>query len=230
MPSQYSSAHSLEDAEQLAKNLGIQFEVHPIKFLFSSAAREIGENRNPLAPVALENLQSRLRGLFLMTLSNHLSALVLVTGNKSELATGYCTLYGDMAGALAPIGDLFKTQVYGLAHHLNAVWGNPIPQRSINKAPSAELKPNQVDQDTLPPYETLDQILYEYIEKGTSVSEIVARFGGNDSKGEKVVYEILHRLEVNEYKRRQAAPVLKVSSKAFGVGRRIPLAKIWDQA
>jgi NAD+ synthetase len=228
MPSQYSSAHSLEDAEILAKNLGIRLEVRPIKFLYSTSSRELSEGRGNLAPIALENLQSRLRGVILMTLSNHYSSLVLTTGNKSELAMGYCTLYGDMAGALAPIGDVLKTRVYELARHMNQVWGQPIPERSITKAPSAELRPNQKDQDTLPPYEILDEILSEYLESGLAADEIEKKMSSRLSeKSKEVVQDILRRLELNEYKRRQAAPVLKVSQKAFGIGRRMPIAKTW---
>ncbi len=230
MPSQFSSSHSLEDAEILAKNLGLGFEVRPIKFSFSMLSRELSERRGTLAPLALENLQSRLRGLILMTLSNHYSALVLTTGNKSELATGYCTLYGDMVGALAPLGDIFKTRVYELARHLNQKLGKPIPERCLTKAPSAELRPNQTDQETLPPYEILDALLEEYIEKGTPVALLEERFASAPGMHDPAwVREILRKLEVNEYKRRQAAPVLKASSKAFGIGRRIPIAKIWDQ-
>lgn len=224
MPSQYSSAHSLEDAELLARRLNMSFEVRPIKFMNSMASRELSEKRGVLAPLALENLQSRLRGLILMTLSNHEGALVLTTGNKSELATGYCTLYGDMVGALAPIGDVFKTRVYELARYMNQEWGNPIPERSLTKAPSAELRPNQTDQDTLPPYEILDEILSEYIEKGVRVAELEKRFH------QVGVCDLLRRLELNEYKRRQAAPALKISPKAFGIGRRVPIAKMWDSA
>ncbi|MBI2711835.1 MAG: NAD+ synthase [Bdellovibrio sp.] len=227
MPSQYSSSHSLEDAETLARNLKIRLEIRPIKFMFSNAVRELSEGRGELAPIAKENLQSRLRGLILMTLSNHDGSLVLTTGNKSELATGYCTLYGDMVGALAPLGDVLKTRVYELAHHLNAVCGAPIPVRSITKPPSAELKPGQTDQDTLPPYEHLDQVLKAYLEDHLPVSEIIKSLNG--VLGEAEIRDILKRLEINEYKRRQAAPVLKTSSKAFGIGRRIPIAKKWDQ-
>lgn len=228
MPSQYSSSHSLEDAEALARKLGINFEVRPIKFLFSTAAREIGEARGgQLAPLASENLQARLRGVILMTLSNHYNALVLATGNKSELATGYCTLYGDMCGALAPIGDLYKTRVYELSHYINANWGAPIPERSLTKAPSAELRPDQKDQDTLPPYDILDKFLEEYIEKGVLAAELKVRYESLLPKKDQLG-QILKMLELNEYKRRQAAPVLKVSPKAFGIGRRIPLAKTWE--
>ena len=232
MPSQYSSSHSLSDAEQLAANLGIALEVRPIKFLFSQAIREISEKRGTLADTAQENLQSRLRGIILMTLSNHYNALVLATGNKSELATGYCTLYGDMCGAIAPLGDLFKTRVYELARQINHRAGKIlIPENSITKPPSAELKPGQTDQDTLPPYDLLDELLEDYLEKMKPVTELKTRYQSRTQGGLKKdwVSEILRRVEVNEYKRRQAAPVLKVSPKAFGIGRRIPIAKFWDQ-
>ncbi len=229
MPSQHSSTHSLEDAELLARNLGMPFEVRPIKFLNSTAVRELSEGRGTLAPIALENLQARMRGLFLMTLSNHYSALVLTTGNKSELATGYCTLYGDMAGAIAPLGDLLKTQVFALARHLNATFGNPIPERTLTKPPSAELRPDQKDEDSLPPYDVLDELLEAYLEKATPVAELEKRFSARVPGKPDWVGEILRLIEINEYKRRQAAPVLKVSPKAFGIGRRLPIAKVWDQ-
>ena len=227
MPSQYSSAGSLADAEALARNLGIPFEVRPIKFLFATANREIGEARQGLAPIAQENLQSRLRGIILMTLSNHYNALVLTTGNKSEIATGYCTLYGDMCGALAPIGDVLKTRVYAVARRLNEWYERegatpPIPESSIVKPPSAELRPDQKDEDSLPPYAKLDPMLVDYLELGLPVAEIVKKHGA-------WVAEILRKIELNEYKRRQGAPVLKVSPKAFGLGRRVPIAKVWDR-
>ncbi len=228
MPSQYSSGHSLEDAETLARSLGMGFEVHPIKFMFATTHRELAEKRGGLAPIAQENLQSRLRGLVLMTLSNHYNALVLTTGNKSEIAMGYCTLYGDMCGALGPIGDLFKTRVYELARYLNSTWGGPIPERSITKPPSAELRPNQTDQDTLPPYEVLDALLEDYVERRVSVLELERKYAANAPGREAGwVRDTLKRLELNEFKRRQSAPVLKVSSKAFGIGRRLPIAKTW---
>jgi NAD+ synthase (glutamine-hydrolysing) len=173
--------------------------------------------------------------LILMTLSNHYSALVFTTGNKSELATGYGTLYGDMAGALAPIGDVLKTRVYELARYINEKARKegknpPIPENSITKAPSAELKPGQMDQDTLPPYEHLDALLADYIERGVAVSDLEAKYGALKSAPSKDwVREILRKIEVNEFKRRQAAPVLKISPKAFGIGRRIPIAKFWDR-
>jgi len=228
MPSQYSSSHSLEDAEALARNLGLRFEVRPIKFLFSAASRELGEARGgQLAPLALENLQSRLRALTVMTLSNHYNALVLTTGNKSEIATGYCTLYGDMVGALAPIGDIYKTRVYELARFLNKILGSPIPESSLVKPPSAELRPNQTDQDTLPPYEALDALLEDYLEKGRSLGDLRSLYSDRQGTKPGWIEDVLRRLEMNEYKRRQGAPVLKVSRKAFGIGRRIPIAKRW---
>jgi len=219
MPSLISSAHSREDAEALAKNLGIGLEMRPIKFLFSVAARELGTPR-VLSELAQENLQARLRGLILMTLSNNENALVLTTGNKSEIAMGYCTLYGDMVGALAPIGDLLKTQVYELARYINQAGKGVIPERSITKAPSAELRPNQTDQDSLPPYDQLDPLIVDYLEKRLSCVELVKKHGA-------WARETLSRLEGAEFKRLQAAPVLKVSRKAFGVGRRVPVAKTW---
>lgn len=226
MPSQYSSGHALEDAEILARNLAIAFEVRPIKFMFSAMHRELSERRGELAPVAQENLQSRLRGVMLMALSNHYGALVLTTGNKSEIAMGYCTMYGDMCGALAPIGDVFKTRVYELARYLNEMAVKrgeipPIPERSLTKPPSAELRPDQKDQDTLPPYEHLDAVLQDYIERSHSIAALESKY----PKDWSWIRDILKRLELNEYKRRQSAPVLRVSSKAFGVGRRMPIAR-----
>ena len=226
MPSQYSSAGSLTDAETLATRLGIRFEVKPIKFAFATMTRDLSEGRGQLAPLALENLQSRLRGLALMTLSNHFSALVLTTGNKSELATGYCTLYGDMCGALAPIGDLYKTRVYELARYINERYSAPIPEASITKAPSAELRPDQKDQDTLPPYDALDAVLEDYLEKAVPLSELEARHAMRVARPGWIA-EVLRKVEINEFKRRQAAPVLKASPKAFGIGRRIPIARSW---
>lgn len=231
MPSQYSSAHSLEDSEILAQNLGIGFQVRPIKFSFSTLKRELSEGiEGELASIAQENLQSRLRGVTLMTLSNHWNALVLNTGNKSELAMGYCTLYGDMCGALSPLGDLLKMRVYELARHLND-WAlkkgetPPIPERSITKAPSAELRPGQKDQDSLPPYPLLDEIITQYVEKLAPVEQLITNFLAQMSREE--ILKIIQTLERNEYKRRQAAPVLKTSARAFGVGRRMPLASRW---
>jgi NAD+ synthase (glutamine-hydrolysing) len=230
MPSQYSSSGSLADAEALAKSLGIRLEVRPIKFLFSTALREISGGVVNLEGLASENLQSRLRGMMLMTLSNALGALVLTTGNKSEIAMGYATLYGDMCGAIAPIGDLFKTRVYELARHINGSQtsrsGAPvIPESSITKAPSAELRPNQTDQDTLPPYELLDELLERYLEQGVAAEVLEQGLDSRHHPG--WVRQTLETLERQEFKRRQGAPVLKVSPKAFGVGRRMPVAKRW---
>lgn len=230
MPSQYSSTHSITDAEDLAVKLGIHFQVLPIKFMFSTMKKEIAQTlatqetgSAELKSIAEENLQARLRGMSLMTLSNHYNALVLTTGNKSELATGYCTLYGDMCGALDPIGDVLKTRVYDLAREFNRYYGAEIiNQSTLTKAPSAELKPGQKDQDSLPPYEQLDPMLVDYLEEFVPVTTLEAKYGP-------WVHEILRKMEINEYKRRQAAVVLKISSKAFGVGRRVPIAKKWDQ-
>jgi len=227
MPSQFSSGHSIEDAEILARNLGIRFEVRPIKFLFSTAQRELSEGRGQLAPVAVENLQSRLRGMTLMTLANHYNALVLATGNKSELATGYCTLYGDMVGAIAPIGDVLKTRVYELARHINAAASPPamapIPERSLTKPPSAELRPGQTDQDTLPPYDALDAMIESYVVDAAPLAEIHKKL-----KNASWIKDAMGRIELNEFKRRQAVPALKTSARAFGSGRRVPVAKKWD--
>ncbi len=231
MPSQYSSPGSLADAEALAQNLGIRFQVQPIKFQYSTASRELSSVvGGELAPLAQENLQSRLRGVILMTLSNHYRALVLTTGNKSEIATGYCTLYGDMCGALAPIGDLYKTRVYELSRHINGEFVKqgrpaPIPESSITKDPSAELRPDQKDQDTLPPYADLDELLTRYLEGGESIEKLEKDFDSRVKPG--WVRDILRMVENQEFKRRQAAPVLKISGKAFGLGRRMPIAKRW---
>jgi NAD+ synthetase len=232
MPSSYSSPSSLKDAEELARGLAIRFQVQPIKFHFSTFARELGTAvGGSLAPLAQENLQSRLRGLILMSLSNHYGALVLTTGNKSEIATGYCTLYGDMCGALAPLGDVLKTRVYALARHLNASWqargkSAPIPESSIVKAPSAELRPGQTDQDSLPPYNELDELLARYLEDGESVGTLVRDLDSRVKAG--WVRDILTLVERQEFKRRQAAPVLKTTKRAFGMGRRMPIAKRWS--
>jgi NAD+ synthetase len=231
MPSQYSSSGSLADAEALARSLGIRFQVQPIKFQYSTVSRELASAvGGELATLAQENLQSRLRGVILMTLSNHYRALVLTTGNKSEIATGYCTLYGDMCGALAPIGDLYKTRVYELSRHINDEFVKqgrtaPIPESSLVKAPSAELRPDQKDQDTLPPYADLDELLMRYLEGGESIEKLEEDLDSRVKPG--WVRDILKMVENQEFKRRQAAPVLKISGKAFGLGRRMPIAKRW---
>ena len=220
LPSQYSSAGSLDDAQALAKNLGIQYDVVPIKAGFETAKQSLepvfGDRPED---VTEENMQARLRGLLLMAMSNKFGSLVLTTGNKSELAVGYCTLYGDMCGGLAVISDVPKTMVYRLARWMNRD-GEVIPASTIEKPPSAELRPDQKDEDSLPPYDVLDAILERYVVEGQSVDEIIAADFDADT-----VRRIARLIDLNEYKRRQAAPGLKVTSKAFGVGRRIPVAQ-----
>ncbi|PYK23585.1 MAG: NAD+ synthase, partial [Verrucomicrobia bacterium] len=220
MPSPYSSRGSIDDARALARNLGIKFLEIPIteafkifKAPFKEIFKGLPENETE------ENMQPRLRAMTLMALSNKFGHLVLSTGNKSELAVGYCTLYGDMAGGLAVISDVPKTIVYELARWINRQ-REIMPRSTIDKAPSAELKPNQKDQDTLPPYEILDQILQLYVEENLSARDIIAR--GFD---EKTVRWVQRRVDLNEYKREQAAPGLKVTSRAFGIGRKMPIAQ-----
>jgi NAD+ synthase (glutamine-hydrolysing) len=221
MPSRYSSSHSREDAAALAASLGVRFQeiaIEPMHAAFL-AQYERAEGR-PLPDLAEQNVQARIRGQILMALSNDTGGLVLSTGNKSELAVGYCTLYGDMAGGLAVIGDVPKTLVYRVARAANARAGRAlIPERTFTKPPSAELKPDQTDQDTLPPYEVLDDILQAYVEERLSVEAIVAR--GHPAE---TVRKVLRMVVGSEYKRRQAAPALKISEKAFGEGRRLPIA------
>src|SRR5437868_7869795 len=228
MPSPYSSRGSIEDARMLARNLGIKLFEIPItdafqvfKAQFKEAFKGLPENETE------ENMQPRLRAMTLMALSNRFGHLVLSTGNKSELAVGYCTLYGDMAGGLAVISDVPKTMIYELARWINSDCAMTsgakrqiIPGSTIEKAPSAELKPNQKDQDTLPPYEILDKILQLYVEENLSARDIIAR--GFD---EKAVRWVQRRVDLNEYKREQSAPGLKVTSRAFGVGRKMPIAQ-----
>jgi NAD+ synthase (glutamine-hydrolysing) len=222
MPSPFSSQGSLDDAQALARNLGIEYHVVPIEPamksfesmlepVFDGTARDITE----------ENVQARARGMILMSLSNKFGYLVLTTGNKSELAVGYCTLYGDMCGGLALISDVPKTMVYDLARYMNRrAKGEVIPQNTIDKPPSAELRPNQTDQDTLPPYDVLDGILHEYVEQRRSAAEIV-KLGYKPE----VVMDVINRIDRNEYKRYQAAPGLKVTGRSFGFGWRMPIAQ-----
>ncbi len=220
LPARYSSGGSLTDAEKLAKNLGLRYDVLPIEPVFNAVEAQLQAVFAGTQPnEAEENIQSRLRGLTLMALSNKFGALVLTTGNKSEMAVGYCTLYGDMNGALAPIADVLKTDVYKIARWVNRE-RKIIPADSLTKPPSAELRPGQKDQDSLPPYEILDAILDLYVVKNLGQAEIVAR--GFDAA---VVNDIVNKINFSEYKRRQAAPGLKVSSRAFGMGRRIPVAQ-----
>jgi NAD+ synthetase len=220
LPSQFSSQGSLDDARLLAERLGIEYEVIPIQPTFETVKQQM----KPVfagrpEDTTEENIQARLRGVILMALSNKFGALLLTTGNKSELAVGYCTLYGDMCGGLAVISDVPKTMVYRLARWINRE-REIIPASSITKPPSAELRPNQTDQDSLPSYELLDAILDAYVVQGKTQAEIIA--AGFD---ELAVKRVIRLIDFNEYKRRQAAPGLKVTSKAFGVGRRVPIAQ-----
>ncbi|MDD5226356.1 MAG: NAD+ synthase [Candidatus Omnitrophica bacterium] len=253
MPGPFSSVGSWKDSEQLAKNLGIEFEVRPIKkmyeiFLAEQYQRQATRDERP--SLAMENLQARLRGMELMFISNDEGRLVLTTGNKSELAMGYCTLYGDMAGGLAVIGDVYKTDVYRLAHYRNTLKA-VIPESTLTKAPSAELRPNQKDQDSLPAYDVLDKVLYLYIEKNLSRDEIVRKLtrsvrhreepclkagrrgdladtrllrpilGARNDMAD-LIADITRKVDHNEYKRRQTPPILRVTEKAW-FGRRMPI-------
>jgi NAD+ synthase (glutamine-hydrolysing) len=226
MPGPYSSEHSLTDARALAERLGIRFEVVPIEAGYEAMM----DTLHPLfvgfnSDTTEENLQSRLRGVVLMSLSNKFGSLVLTTGNKSEIAVGYCTLYGDMCGGLAVISDVPKTMVYRLARLANCRYEKrglpgPIPENTFRKPPSAELRPDQKDTDSLPEYDVLDAILAGYIERYESVPEIAAKV----HVSEELVRDIVRKVDRNEYKRQQAAPGLRITPKAFGVGRRFPIA------
>ncbi len=220
MPSRYTDSDNFEDTRQLASNLGVAYEIIPIDEIYRSFVNHLGGDLDADDPgVTEQNIQARVRGTLLMALSNRYGHLVLSTGNKSELAIGYCTLYGDMNGGLAVISDLPKTRVWDLSRWINRN-GEVIPTRIIEKEPSAELKPNQTDGDDLPPYEVLDGILKGYVEEGKGAAELVAE--GFDRK---LVADVIRRVDRNEYKRQQAAPGLKVTSKAFGYGRRHPIAQ-----
>jgi len=225
MPSGYTSADNFEDTKKLADNIGIGFEVIPVDGVFKEFIRLLSPSFREGEPdITEQNIQARIRGTILMALSNRQGRLLLSTGNKSELAVGYCTLYGDMNGGLAVISDIPKTEVYGLARFINRE-EEIIPARIIEKAPSAELKPDQTDQDDLPPYEILDSILKGYIEDLKGAGELVK--SGFDPK---LVEDVISRVDRNEYKRHQAAPGLKVTTKAFGYGRRYPLAQRYTQS
>ena len=218
MPSRYTSKESEEDAKQLAKNLGIELFIIPIDSIFSSYLETLKPVfKNLPSDITEENIQARIRGNILMALSNKFKYLVLTTGNKSEMSVGYATLYGDMAGGFAIIKDVYKTLVYKLAKYRNSV-SKVIPERVIIKPPTAELKPGQKDQDTLPPYELLDKILKEYIENDKTYREIVGM--GFD---EEVVKKVVSMVDRNEYKRRQSPPGIKITPKAFGKDRRMPI-------
>lgn len=223
MPSPYSSDGSISDSVALAKNLNIEHITIPIESQFKAVQQDIGIHTNDqLTDLTSQNIQSRLRGLLLMSLANNQNRLLLSTGNKSELAVGYCTLYGDMNGAISVLGDVYKTKVYELADYINTD-SEIIPIETIKKAPSAELKPNQKDTDSLPDYNSLDEILYLHLERKLSKKEIV-----DSGFDEHIVSDILRKVNLNEYKRQQAATVLKITKNAFGVGRRMPIAAIYD--
>ncbi|MBU0927647.1 MAG: NAD+ synthase [Spirochaetes bacterium] len=225
MPSRFSSAGSVDDSAALARNLGCRMETIPIEAPYASFLSTL-EPHFAGTPFGLteENLQARIRGDILMAWSNKFDSMLLTTGNKSELAVGYCTLYGDMCGALDPIGDLLKTEVFALCERIYAREGL-LPRSIIDKPPSAELRPGQLDQDSLPPYESLDAVLEPYIENDLSADDIIAR--GFD---EALVRRVISMTARAEYKRRQAAPVLKVSPRAFGMGRRMPIARAVHEA
>ena len=224
MPSRYSSDHSLSDAIATAEALGMEIHTHSINELHDVAEEKLTEELADGNPVALENIQSRLRGMMVMALANSRNAMAITTGNKSELAMGYCTLYGDMVGGYAPLGDLYKTEVYAVAHAINSEaerFGEspPITESTLTKPPSAELAPDQMDEDTLPPYKVLDSILELHIESGYSATSLIE--SGHD---ENIVNWILERLHANEHKRWQMPPAPRVSNRAFGQGWRQPLA------
>ncbi len=218
MPSTFSSAHSVDDAVALSRNLGNPYDIIPIKNVYDAFLETLEPVFSGTAfDIAEENIQSRSRGNLLMAIANKFGYILLNTSNKSELSTGYGTLYGDMAGGLAVLGDVYKMQVYALARYINRNT-EIIPQHIIDKAPSAELRPNQKDSDSLPPYELLDKVLYQYIEKQQGPQEIIDQ--GID---EALVRRVLKLVNVNEYKRNQFCPIIRVSAKAFGVGRRMPI-------
>jgi len=223
MPSPYSSRGSVEDSRRLATNIGIQFKVISITEIYHAYLEILKDHfAGKEVDITEENIQARIRGNILMALSNKFGCLVLSTGNKSELAVGYCTLYGDMSGGLAVISDVPKTMIYDLANYINRKL-EIIPRAIIEKEPSAELRPNQVDRDTLPPYPILDEILHYYIEEFFSVEEII-----NLGFDRETVKWVARTVEKNEYKRKQAAPGLKVTTKSFGAGRRMPIAAKYD--
>lgn len=226
MPGPFSSEHSVADARAMAERLAISFDIIPITPAYDEMLRTLAPvfcGRKP--DVAEENIQARLRGLTLMSLSNKFGAMVLTTGNKSELAVGYCTLYGDMCGGLAVISDVPKTMVYSLSRVANRRHNGAIPESVFEKAPSAELRPDQKDSDSLPPYDVLDGILRLYIEESYGVPDIAAEL----SLPVDLVRDVVKKVDRNEYKRQQAAPGLKVTSKAFGIGRRFPIAQRYSE-
>jgi NAD+ synthase (glutamine-hydrolysing) len=218
MPSQFSTSHSVQDAELLSKNLNNLYDIVPIKNIYESFLKELEPTfKGTPFGIAEENIQSRTRGNLLMAIANKFGYILLNTSNKSELATGYGTLYGDMAGGLSVLGDLYKTQVYALARYINKK-KEIIPSNIIDKAPSAELRPDQKDTDSLPEYSVLDRILYQYIELRQGPQEIIAK--GFETA---LVKKVLRLVNTNEYKRNQFCPIIRVSTKAFGIGRRVPI-------
>lgn len=222
MPSQYSSEGSIKDSEQLISNLGITSDMISIQPVFEKINEVLKDAfKNKPADVTEENIQSRIRGLYLMALANKHGYMLLATGNKSEIAVGYATLYGDMAGALAVIGDVYKTDVYKIANYINRE-EEIIPKLIIDKVPSAELRPGQKDEDSLPPYPVLDRILKMYLEEYKEFKEI-----NEEIKDAETVHKVLRLVDLNEFKRKQAAPVLRVTTKAFGYGRRFPIVQGW---
>ena len=237
MPSKFSSEHSVADAKDLAHRLGIPFHIVPIGKPHAAFEEVLGPVFSGRAPDATEeNVQARARGTILMALSNKFGALLVTTGNKSELAVGYCTLYGDMCGGLAVISDVPKTFVWDLARWINEAPESPlrqrygravIPENSISKVPSAELRPNQTDQDSLPPYDVLDQIIERYVEREQSAGQIVAALPGVERA---VILRMIRLIDLSEYKRKQMAPGIKVTGRAFGFGRRMPIAQGYDSS
>jgi len=226
MPGPFSSDHSIRDAREMAERLGIQFEVVSITPAYQEMCRTLAPVfKGRKADVTEENIQARLRGLTLMSLSNKFGAMVLTTGNKSEIAVGYCTLYGDMCGGLAVISDVPKTLVYDLSHVANRRHANAIPDSVFEKPPSAELRPDQKDSDSLPPYDVLDAILRLYVEEFRGAKEIAEEL----ALPLELVKDVALKVDRNEYKRQQAAPGLKVTSKAFGMGRRFPIAQRYSE-
>jgi len=218
MPSEFSTGHSVKDAEDLAKNLDIEYDIIPIKSIYETYTDTLEPYfKGTKFNVAEENLQARARGNLLMAISNKFGHILLNTTNKSEMAVGYGTLYGDLAGGISVIGDVYKTEVFEMSRYINRD-EEIIPVNTITKPPSAELRPNQKDSDSLPEYDILDKILYEYIEKEQGPKEIIAK--GYDKA---LVKRILRLVNTNEFKRSKTDPVLRVSPKAFGIGRRVPI-------
>jgi NAD+ synthetase len=222
MPSEFSSDGSIIDSEKLITKLGISSEQISIQPIVDKTIEMLSEAfKGKKADVTEENIQARVRGMYLMALANKHNYLLLTTGNKSEMAVGYCTLYGDMSGGLAVIADVYKSDVYKIVNYINKN-DEIIPYEIVNKAPSAELRLNQKDQDSLPEYELLDKILRMYLEENKEKNEITLIIGD-----EKVVKKVLRLVDINEFKRKQAAPALRVSRKAFGYGRRYPIVQGW---